>query len=334
MKSDSRPPEKQKPQSGRDADKGPTDKVRDAAWTVIKKMRKDDPTLVPAVLDGEDDRHRKGRSNVLSAEHGGSHGPDKVADATRRFTRELRESGFVPPNVTLADMGSGSSKVLNLNAAPLSSSTTAKKVHDATKNYIKELRESGFEPPKVTLVEKGSGRSGKRNNQSAEQAGGPTLDEVHAAARTFNREVKQSNLKRHETAEVAVAEKGSKTSERIGTSESLSEGPKAMTHSSCMPPRDSPLTTVFAGQYVSSLMLEEIKYLKLSYEGLAHEMSIPEIVLRDAVEGKMGLTRGQWVKLGQRLSLPTTYELLPGERDGAPCWEVCFPPVQVPMGKA
>jgi hypothetical protein len=35
-------------------------------------------------------------------------------------------------------------------------------------------------------------------------------------------------------------------------------------------------------------MLETIKYLKLSYARLAHEMAIPEMVLRDAVEGKMG----------------------------------------------
>ena len=33
---------------------------------------------------------------------------------------------------------------------------------------------------------------------------------------------------------------------------------------------------------------QTITYLKLSYVGLAHEMSIPELVLRDAVEGKMG----------------------------------------------
>ena len=107
-----------------------------------------------------------------------------------------------------------------------------------------------------------------------------------------------------------------------------------MTHSSSLPPRDSPLTTVFADQYVSALMLETIKYLKLSYAGLAHEMSIPELVLRDAVEGKMGLTRGQWVRFGHLLGLPTTYELRPGERDGIPCWEVCFPPVHVSMDKA
>jgi hypothetical protein len=49
---------------------------------------------------------------------------------------------------------------------------------------------------------------------------------------------------------------------------------------------------MFVGQYVSALMQETITYLKLSYEGLAHEMSIPELVLRDAVDGKMGLTRG------------------------------------------
>ena len=90
---------------------------------------------------------------------------------------------------------------------------------------------------------------------------------------------------------------------------------------------------MFLGQYVSSLIQETIRYLKLSYAGLAQQMSIPEMVLRDAVEGKMGLTRGQWVRLGHRLSLPTTYELRPGERDGMPCWEVCFPPVHVPMDK-
>ena len=60
-------------------------------------------------------------------------------------------------------------------------------------------------------------------------------------------------------------------------------------------------------------MQETITYLKLSYVGLAHEMSIPELVLRDAVEGKMGLTRGQWLRFGRLLSRP-------GERDGIPYW--------------
>ena len=71
---------------------------------------------------------------------------------------------------------------------------------------------------------------------------------------------------------------------------------KAMTRSSSLPLSDSPLTLMFLGQYVSKLM-QETTYLKLST--LAHEMSITELVLRDAVEGKMGVTRGQWVKFGR-----------------------------------
>jgi hypothetical protein len=90
---------------------------------------------------------------------------------------------------------------------------------------------------------------------------------------------------------------------------------------------------MFLGQYVSSLMQETITYLKLSYSDLALRMFIPEMVLRDAVKGKMGLTLGQWIRLGKVLELPTTYELRPSERDCAPCWEVCFPPVQVPINK-
>ena len=72
-----------------------------------------------------------------------------------------------------------------------------------------------------------------------------------------------------------------------------------------LPPSDSPLTTVFLGQYVNSLMQETITYLKLPYDKLAREMSIPELVLRDAVDGKMGLTREQWVRFGKLLGLPS-----------------------------
>lgn len=97
-----------------------------------------------------------------------------------------------------------------------------------------------------------------------------------------------------------------------------------MRHSSSLSLSDSPLTLMFIGQYVSKLM-QETTYLKLSYDTLAHEMSIPELVLRDAVEGKMGLTRGQWVKFDRFLGLPTTYQLRPGERDCTSCWEICFP---------
>ena len=106
-----------------------------------------------------------------------------------------------------------------------------------------------------------------------------------------------------------------------------------MTQSS-LPPSDSPLTKVFLGQYVSLLIQETVAYRKLSYSVLAQEMSIPEMVLRDAIEGKLGLTRGQWVKLGQVMGMPTSYDLRPSERNGAPCWEVCFPPVPVKLDKA
>lgn len=91
---------------------------------------------------------------------------------------------------------------------------------------------------------------------------------------------------------------------------------------------------MFLGQYVSSLMQETIRYLQLSYSDLALRMFIPEMVLRDAVEGKMALTRGQWIRFGRILDLPTTYELRPGERDGVPSWEICFPPVQVRIDNA
>jgi len=117
------------------------------------------------------------------------------------------------------------------------------------------------------------------------------------------------------------------------SSEALPQSQIGASRSSSLPPSDSPLTKVFLGQYVSSLTQETITYLRLSYSDLALLMFIPEMVLRDAVEGKMGLTRGQWVRLGQELELPTTYQLRPAERDGAPCWEICFPPVSLMANK-
>ena len=76
-----------------------------------------------------------------------------------------------------------------------------------------------------------------------------------------------------------------------------------MMRSSSLPPPDSPLTKMFLGQYVGCLIQETITYLKLSYSDLAVTTFIPEMVLRDAVERKMALTRGQWIKLGQLLAL-------------------------------
>jgi|HubBroStandDraft_6_1064221.scaffolds.fasta_scaffold579130_1 hypothetical protein len=43
-------------------------------------------------------------------------------------------------------------------------------------------------------------------------------------------------------------------------------------------------------------MQETIACLKLSYQGLTLEMSIPEMVWRHTIEGKMGLTRGERVE--------------------------------------
>jgi|SRR5580700_4121682 hypothetical protein len=117
------------------------------------------------------------------------------------------------------------------------------------------------------------------------------------------------------------------------SSEALPQSQVGMSRSASLPPSDSPLTKMFLGQYVSSLMQETITYLKLSYGDLALRMFLPEMVLRDAVDGKMGLTRGQWVRFGQALELPTTYVLRPGERDGAPYWELCFPPVSLVANK-
>ena len=76
-----------------------------------------------------------------------------------------------------------------------------------------------------------------------------------------------------------------------------------MMRSCSLPPPDSPLTKMFLGQYVGCLIQETITYLKLSYSDLAVTTFIPEMVLRDAVERKMALTRGQWIKLGQLLAL-------------------------------
>jgi hypothetical protein len=63
-----------------------------------------------------------------------------------------------------------------------------------------------------------------------------------------------------------------------------------MRRSSSSPPSDSPLSKIFLRQYVSSLIQETIK---VPYGRLGQDMSISKMVLRDAVEGKLGLTRRQ-----------------------------------------
>jgi hypothetical protein len=98
---------------------------------------------------------------------------------------------------------------------------------------------------------------------------------------------------------------------------------------SSLPPRDSPLTKVFLGRYLSLLVQETITHRKIQYSDLAREMSIPEMVLQDAIQGNLALSRGQWVRLGQLLKLPTTFELRPSELHGKRCWELCYPPIRV-----
>lgn len=146
MKSDSHTSEKQKPQSVKQDDKRPPDKVRDAAWTFLKTLRQDDPTLVPAV-ESCDDQKRNGGSQIISTEQSGDRPPPNIPEATRSFIKKLRESGYERPVVE--ELGSDRSKVKNLNAAPQSSTTAAKKVHDVTQLFIEELRESGYERPNV-----------------------------------------------------------------------------------------------------------------------------------------------------------------------------------------
>lgn len=80
-------------------------------------------------------------------------------------------------------------------------------------------------------------------------------------------------------------------------------------------------------------MQETVTCLKLSYKGLAQEMSMPDTVIQEAVQGKWGLTREQWVKLGQLLKIATNFQLIKSERNGVPCWEVCYPPVPARINK-
>jgi len=44
-------------------------------------------------------------------------------------------------------------------------------------------------------------------------------------------------------------------------------------------------------------MQEAIRYRKLPHDKLAHQMSISELMLRDAVGRTMGLTRGQCIQV-------------------------------------
>jgi hypothetical protein len=94
-----------------------------------------------------------------------------------------------------------------------------------------------------------------------------------------------------------------------------------------LPPADSPLTKVFLGPYLSLLAQETIAFRKISYAELGQELSLSRVIVKEAVQGQIGLTRGQWLRLIQGLRLPTNFELQPSQRNAMLCWEVCYPPV-------
>jgi hypothetical protein len=194
-------------------------------------------------------------------------------------------------------------------------------VQEAARRFVEKLREAGYQRLSVTLLE--------RQNDKC-----PPTEAVQDAAREQIKKRQEADKSPQPTSR-ATAGKVQRDDQPQPSSSAIApkEASKPISQSS-LPPRDSPLTKVFLGQYVSSLMQETITYREMPYLGLAHQMSIPELVLRDAVRGTLGLTRGQWVKLGRFLSLPTTFDLTPSEPSGLPCWEVCYAPISLGTGRS
>lgn len=102
---------------------------------------------------------------------------------------------------------------------------------------------------------------------------------------------------------------------------------RIMTSLSSLPPPDSPLTKAFVGPYLGRLMKETVASRKISYAELGADLSLSEVLVKEAVEGQIALTRGQWLRLVQRLKLPPNIEFQQALRNQAPCWEVGYPPV-------
>ncbi len=98
-------------------------------------------------------------------------------------------------------------------------------------------------------------------------------------------------------------------------------------HSAQLPRIDSPLAKIFLSEYISRLVQETIRYRALPCKKLAQQVNIPSPALQVAIEGQLGLTRGQWNMLGQVLGLTAKFEVRLSERHGQPCWEAYFPPV-------
>jgi hypothetical protein len=216
-------------------------------------------------------------------------------------------------------------------SAEQASNRSPKNVQDAALTYVKELRKAGRERPEVTLDEIGSTSSGKQQTQSHGQGSKRPPKDIQDVALTYVKGLRKAG---YERPQVTLIEKGVKASDDVAAAQFPKEWSKTPTpSSSSLPPCDSPLTKAFLGQYITLLVLETVICLKLSYKGLAQKMSMPETVLREAMQGKLGLTRGQWVKLGQLLKIATNFQLVKSERNGAPCWEVCYPPVPARIDK-
>jgi hypothetical protein len=66
---------------------------------------------------------------------------------------------------------------------------------------------------------------------------------------------------------------------------------------------DSPLAKILLGQYLSCLITETLNYINMPHKELARAMSIQEVVLRDTIDGKVGLARRQWTRLAELLNL-------------------------------
>jgi hypothetical protein len=194
-------------------------------------------------------------------------------------------------------------------------SLASQAVQNAALDYVIKLRKQNraqYERPQVALMQKEAGKC-----HPIEDIKKAAREELKKARQT-DKAVNKGSMLRTERVQSPVKAHGADLSTVPNASSALS-----------LPPRDSPLTKVFLGQYLSKLVQETITYRKTRYSDLAHGMSMSEIVLQEAVQGNLPLTRGRWVRFGQLLGLATTFEVRETERDGTPCWELCYPPIRV-----
>jgi len=192
---------------------------------------------------------------------------------------------------------------------------TSKAIQKTALDYVKTLRaqDPHFERPLVVLMEKEAGQF-----QPIEDIKKAGREELRKARQTANAVNEGSGVSTKPAPQQAKAQ-GS----------NLHTGESDASSTASLPPRDSPLTTVFLGQYLSLLVQETITSRKSRYSDLARGMSMSEIVLQEAVQGKLPLTRGRWVRFVQLLGLSTMFEVRGSERNGMPCWELCYPPIRV-----